>query len=132
MRASESTSVRHRFAGCTVLVVEDETIVSFLIEDMLSDLGFAQVWHAADAEAALQILNERRPDAAVLDVNLHGRPAFAIAERLAAADIPFVFSTGYGRSGIPAYWSARPVIQKPFNIDALAAALATVFDGTRP
>jgi CheY-like chemotaxis protein len=121
--SSEQASTRSRFEGRTALVVEDETIVSFLIEDMLNELGFAQVWHATNTDAALEILRERRPDAAVLDVNLQGSSVFPVADRLAAERVPFVFSTGYGRIGIPAYWAAKPVVQKPFSLDALASAL---------
>lgn len=106
-----------------VLIVEDETIISFLIEDMLSELGCREVWQASDVSAALALLDQRTPDAVVLDANLSGQFSFAIAARLAQANIPFVFATGYGRSGISNEWMSRPLIQKPFTIEALEAAL---------
>jgi CheY-like chemotaxis protein len=119
------------FAGLKVLVVEDETIVSFLIEDMLEALGCAEVWHAGDVVGALAILRDRRPDIAVLDVNLGHEPAYPIAERLEAERIPFAFATGYGRDGIPDRWARRPVIQKPFTQEMLAAVLGALL-GRRP
>jgi CheY-like chemotaxis protein len=109
--------------GRTILVVEDETIVSFLIEDMLDELGCRTVWQAGGVSEALALLDERRPDAVVLDANLSGEFAFPIAARLAEMNVPFVFATGYGRSGIPNEWASRPVIQKPFTRDTLEAAL---------
>jgi CheY-like chemotaxis protein len=109
--------------GKIVLVVEDETIVSFLIEDMLGELGCDTVWQAGSVPEALQLLEQRTPDAVVLDANLSGQFAFPIAMRLAEANIPFIFATGYGRSGIPNEWASRPVIQKPFTRDTLEAAL---------
>jgi CheY-like chemotaxis protein len=109
--------------GLTFLVVEDETIVSFLLEDMLAELGCATVLHAGRVGEALDLLRERLPDAAVLDVNLGGEYVYPVATRLAEAQVPFVFTTGYGRAGIPDDWAARPVVQKPFSIAALAEAL---------
>jgi hypothetical protein len=49
-----------------------------------------------------------------------------VAERLDAMQVPFLFATGYGRAGIPAHWAPRPVIQKPFTADTLAAVLNQV------
>ena len=112
--------------GLTVLLVEDETLISFLIEDMLQQLGCSHVWHATAVSQALTIVGERRPDVAVLDVNLGGEPVYPVVERLAAAEIPFIFATGYGRTGLPQQWNGRPVIQKPFALEALAAALGSV------
>lgn len=117
---------RSLFQGLKVLLVEDETIVSLLIEDMLRTLGCAAVWHATGVGDALAILRDRRPDAAVLDLNLAGISAAPIAERLEAASIPFVFASGYGRGGVPEQWAARPAVQKPFRLGALAAALRSV------
>lgn len=109
--------------GLTILVVEDETIVSLLIEDMLTDLGCSTVLQAGRVNDALMLLNDRKPDAVVLDVNLGGEFAYPVAKQLADAQVPFVFTTGYGPSGLPADWASRPVIQKPFSLEALAGAL---------
>lgn len=127
---TRSDELVSRLAGLTVMVVEDETIVSFLVEDMLTELGCAQVLHASGVTEALALLQERHPDAAVLDVNLAGEFAYPIAEVLDASGVPFIFATGYGRSGIPAHWAPRPVIQKPFDAATLAAALGQVIPGS--
>lgn len=123
---SAPDSQQPQLAGLKILVIEDEVILFLLVEDMLSELGCAEAWHAISVKDALSVLAERRPDAAVLDVNLAGELAFSIAERLDEARIPFVFVTGYGRSGIPDQWASRPVIQKPFELETLASALASV------
>lgn len=118
--------------GLSILVVEDEAIVSMLVESMLEDLGCDDVWYASNVTEALDLLGQRTPDAAILDVNLAGEQAYPIARKLAAAQVPFVFATGYGASGLRGEWTDRPVIQKPFQRDALAAALASVLqDGRR-
>lgn len=133
---AQRTAADRRLDGLNVLVVEDESIIFFLLEDMLKELGCADVQHASDVDDALARLKERRPDAAVLDVNLAGQSAFAVAEELDAAGVPFVFATGYGRHGLPERWAPHLVIQKPFRVETLGAALAAVLarDGspTRP
>ena len=110
----------------SVLVVEDEAIISFLVEDMLRELGAREVRHAATVAAALNEIAARPPDLAVLDVNLGGDRVYPVAERLDAAKIRFVFTTGYGRSGMDPRWSAHIVVQKPFDIPAMSAALRDV------
>lgn len=114
--------------GLSVLVVEDETIISLLVESMLMDLGCKDVWYASSVEEALHMLAQRTPDAAVLDVNLAGETAYPIARQLAAAEVPFVFATGYGAGGIHQDWAGRPVLQKPFRCDMLASALASALE----
>jgi CheY-like chemotaxis protein len=114
-------------AGLKVMVVEDEAIISFLIEDMLLTLGCAAVVHAAAVKQALNVLAEQTPDAAVLDVNLAGENGYAVAESLEKQGVPFVFATGYGESGLPARWRERPVVQKPFTLETLESALRTAF-----
>lgn len=115
-----------RFRGLKVLLVEDEVLISFLVEDMLTELGCAAVWHAKGVKEALAILREKRPDCAVLDVNLAGEFVYPLAAQLDTAKIPFVFATGYGREGIQPPWGRKPVVQKPYDTHALASALSSV------
>jgi CheY-like chemotaxis protein len=113
-------------AGLRVLLVEDETMVSFLLEDMLLDLGSAAVLHASSVDEALRLLSVERPDVAILDVNLGGKLVYPVAERLAEAGIPFAFATGYGRAGLAERWCEQAVIQKPFALERLARAIRQV------
>ena len=68
-------------SGRRVLVVEDEIIVSWLLEDMLADLGIVVVGPAACVKQALAMIDGEAIDAAVLDINLDGQ---APADRLAS------------------------------------------------
>ena len=94
-----------------------------LTESMLLDLGCDDVVLAGSVRQALRAIEERTPDVAVLDVNLRGEMVMPVAETLAAAKVPFAFATGYGRHGILADWSAYPLVQKPFGLSELEAAL---------
>jgi CheY-like chemotaxis protein len=107
----------------SVLVVEDEAIISFMLEDIVAGLGATDIRHAASLADALAEIELRLPAVAVLDVNLGGERVYPAAERLLAAGVPFVFTTGYGKSGLDLAWQDCIVVQKPFNTDQMAAAL---------
>lgn len=128
----ETASLGSALNGLSVLVVEDETIVSLLVESMLTDLGCNDVWYASGIEEGLTLLDKSTPGAAVLDVNLAGEPVYPIARRLADAGVPFIFATGYGASGLHEDWTGRPVLQKPFQCEALASALAEALSARNP
>ncbi len=110
-------------AGLRVLVVEDEMMVSMLIEDMLDDLGCKVVGPASRLEEAIELVNSTELDCAVLDVNLGGQPIFPLADILRAKGAPFAFATGYGDAGLREVDRGSPVLQKPFRESDLARIL---------
>lgn len=111
--------------GARVLVLEDETLVSMMVEDMLIDLGCEVVGPFAKLEQALAFIDggDGKLDAALLDVNLGGERSFPMAEALAGKGVPFVFTTGYDESGLPEVWRGRPTLRKPFMMGEMADAL---------
>jgi CheY-like chemotaxis protein len=106
-------------AGTRVLLVEDESVVAMLIEDMLEDLGCEVLASVAQLEKAVQMAGALTIDFAILDVNLAGERVFPAARVLRARNIPFLFSTGYGASGLPGEFADRPVLHKPFSQEDL-------------
>lgn len=115
--------------GLRVLVVEDEAMVAMLVEDTLTDIGCEVVGVASDLEEATAMATSLALDAAVLDVNLNGVRTFSVAETLSARRIPFLFSTGYGATGIPDSLKPAAVLTKPFRRKDLELALRTMIDG---
>jgi CheY-like chemotaxis protein len=81
--------------GVRALVVEDEMMVSMLLEDMPSDIGCTPVGRAAKMDRALKSIENAGFDVAILDVDLNGTETYPIADALAARGIPFVFASGY-------------------------------------
>ena len=117
-------------SGRRVLIVEDESLVAMLLETILEDLGCVVVGPASNIDDGLVAAQETSDlDAALLDVNVAGREVFPVAEALMDRQVPVVFSTGYGESGLPPHWRGRPTLQKPFTEgairDALIRALST-------
>lgn len=112
--------------GIRVFILEDESLIAMLIEDMLDELGCAVAGTAASLDEAERKIAGLDFDVAVLDINLNGVKSFPVAERLAGAGMPFIFSTGYGPSGVPPALQNIPVITKPFAAIELEKALAAV------
>lgn len=118
----------HKFPGdLRVLIVEDEAMITVLLEDMLTDLGCIAVGPAYNAAQALEMVQSERFDAAVLDVNLAGQHTTPVAEALHRKNIPFFFATGYGRAGLAKEFSDRVVLSKPFTQGELVSALESLF-----
>jgi CheY-like chemotaxis protein len=113
-----------------VLVVEDEALVSMLVEDMLTDLGCAIVGPAAEIEEALRLAGSADIDAALLDVNLGGRPIFPVADALKARGVPFAFASGYGEAGLTEDHKGATVLQKPFREADLRRVLESLVSQT--
>ena len=111
---------------CRVLVVEDEAMISMLVEDMVEEFGSEVVGPAARIEEALSLARKAELDAAILDINVGGAVIFPVAQVLEERDIPIIFATGYGSTTLPARFMGRPVLSKPFSFDALSTALRTV------
>ncbi|MBU3969809.1 MAG: response regulator [Alphaproteobacteria bacterium] len=107
-----------------VLIVEDESLVAMLLETILEDMGCTPVGPASTIDEGLALATGAEPlDAALLDVNVAGRQVFPIAEALKSRGVPFVFSTGYGESGLSDEWRGHPTVQKPFTEAAIREAL---------
>jgi CheY-like chemotaxis protein len=109
--------------GLRVLVVEDEMMVSMLIEDMLSDMGCTVIGPASRLDEAMELATSSDIDCAVLDVNLGGQPIFPLADLLRERGCPFAFATGYGDAGLRDVDRGTPVLQKPFREGDLARVL---------
>lgn len=109
--------------GLRVFVVEDESLVAMMIEDMLVDMGCTVADVACHVEDALAKISSLTFDAAVVDVNLNGSRSFQVAEKLFERRVPFVLSTGYGYSGVPDRLRGVPLVVKPFRWKDLRQAL---------
>ena len=112
-----------------VLIVEDDPIIALDFEDTILGFGVKTVRTAGNVARALDLIADRVPDFALLDVGLVREKSFAIAERLQALQIPFVFITGYGvEVKLPPAFAHRPRLPKPYSTEALRALLERRLD----
>ena len=113
-----------------VLVVEDEMMIAMLIEDMLDEFGCKLVGPATNVPRALELIGKESIAVAVLDLNLDGKDTYAIADALQRKNVPFIFATGYGSTGLRQEYGNRPVLPKPFQARDLEAALTEALNGS--
>jgi DNA-binding NtrC family response regulator len=103
-----------------------------MLEIVLGECGCIVVGPAASVEEGLVLASEHGIDAAILDVNLGGAHVFPVADVLAARRVPFIFVTGYGVTGIDCERYAKvPIVQKPYDDEALVAMIANALAARR-
>jgi DNA-binding response OmpR family regulator len=107
-------------SGLRVLLVEDEFMVSMLIEDFLADRGCVLVGAFSNIAPALRVAETDGIDIALLDVNVGGEKIYPVAEALAKRNISFILLSGYGADAIPIDHPDWRAFSKPFRDDELA------------
>jgi DNA-binding NtrC family response regulator len=108
--------VDQHFHGRHILVIEDEYLIADDVRTALEEVGAEVLGPVASVKGAEELISSDLViDAALLDVNVRGEQIFAVADQLAARDVPFVFTTGYDRAAIPDRYSDRPCLEKPFQ-----------------
>lgn len=120
-----------------ILIVEDEWLVAESLRRVLERHEFEVTGIAADAASAIQEVERRPPDLALLDMRLRAGSGTEVAAALGARKIPFVYVTAHsdGRT-IEQAGSTRPAgfVVKPFTeLQVLAAvriALASAASAT--
>jgi DNA-binding response OmpR family regulator len=115
-------------AGGLVVVLEDEPILGFALEDMLTELGDWEVEVLTHLDQADAFLDRRTPNLAILDVNIHGRLSYGFADRLLAAGVPYLFATGYGDRTHPEAHLEAPTVTKPYTIQDIARAIGAALE----
>jgi CheY-like chemotaxis protein len=108
-----------------ILVIEDEVLISLLMQGMLRELGHevAGVAHHEDEALALIESSRTRFDAATVDISLDGEPCSGAVAALHRRGIPFIVVTGFLDQDLPEYVRGCPVPGKPFTADELGKVL---------
>ncbi len=100
-----------------ILVLDDEPLISMMVEDWLAELGCETVGPASSVSSALSLIDGAPLDGAILDVSLGDEDCYSVADALRERDIPFVFATGHGIKGVAARFKDAPVLTKPINFE---------------
>ena len=111
-----------------IIIVEDEPLIAEGIALHLKNSIFSVSAIAYDADEALQLLQTKTPDIAILDINLEGgKDGIQIAEYInKVCPMPFIYLTSYSDKAImdrAKATSPSGFIVKPFNKNTLLASL---------
>lgn len=102
----------------SVLVVDDEPSILRLVSAILADAQ-CEVQTAPDAESALRLLHEHKPDLVIADIVLPGMDGRDLARRIKTdpelSPIPVILMSAYAHP--TAQVGADDFISKPFDID---------------
>lgn len=119
-------------AASTVLIVEDEIVVSFFIRTLLAERGL-QVASAATAAEALQLIADlgHSLSAAIIDVGLPDTSGDQLVAPIRAVlpELPIVIATGFSESefdGRFGHDGRVRVIGKPFDAPQLWEVLGAL------
>ena len=107
-----------------VLIVEDDTFVAELAADMLSELGFQSTVAHSAKEALERMSGGDKPKLVFSDVVMPGGiTGIELAQKLRERfpELPIQLTTGYSEQVTASH--GFPVLQKPYQLDALAGAL---------
>jgi DNA-binding response OmpR family regulator len=110
----------HR-AALIVLVAEDETVVGLALEDALTQAGYTVADVFATSSAALEWLEHRRVDAAVLDFSLRDGPCVDLLRELKSRGVPILLYSAFNK--LPDEFRDLPRILKPGTFDQIVNAL---------
>lgn len=102
-----------------VLVIEDEAMVSMLLDDVVALAKGQVVGIAETVDVGLELVSQRNFDMVILDVNLVGESSEPIAEALRAMNVPVVVATGSHPGNLPDAYKGFHVAQKPFHMSEI-------------
>jgi CheY-like chemotaxis protein len=111
-----------------ILLLDDEPLITMLLEDILAQLGYEMVGPAHTVPIALDLIETSPPDAAILDMNLGKELSYPAADALRVRGIPFMFLTGYVSPGIDARFHNELIMAKPFDCETIRQALDHLLD----
>jgi DNA-binding response OmpR family regulator len=119
----------NRLAGTRVLVVEDEFLIADDLARALRQCGAELIGPAGTlADADRLIRSSEPPDAAILDLNLHGEDSAGLVEQLSERGIPCLILSGYSERSFPDRIRGLPKLEKPVPYDRVTRTLADIIE----
>lgn len=117
----------------TILLVDDDALMRRSLAFHLEQAGY-QVRTAANAEAALDLVQNSQPDLVLLDIALPGMDGLdALRQLKTHYDLPVIFLTGRRREldeVLGLELGADDYITKPFDVDVVLAHIKAVLRRT--
>jgi DNA-binding NtrC family response regulator len=117
-----------RLNGVRVLLVEDWAPLARELRQQFQDAGAIVVGPAGRLDDALALARAAHLDVAVLDMDLHNKPATPVARLLRSRGIPFVLVSGFDASEVPDDLADVPFLEKPLFFDDLRSAVLRSFE----
>jgi DNA-binding response OmpR family regulator len=115
-----------------VIIVEDNFLLARRLAELMEGAGFSVAGLAGNPEAAIELIERRDFDVALLDVMLGSRSVKDVALRLHAEGRPIVFLSGYNDlEMLPPELRSVPRLAKPVEPSLLLRAIRDVTRSAR-
>ena len=114
------SSQRHR-----IIVAEDETLIRMDLVEMLGEAGYDVVAQASNGQEAIELVNEHKPDLAILDVKMPILDGISAAEQIISI-APVLILTAFSQKDLVERArdaGAMAYVVKPFTINDLLPAI---------
>ena len=115
-----------------IMIVEDDALLSMMMEDMVRELGAEDVFVCNDHAAAARAARDADIDCGILDVFVRAAPTYDVADILGERGIPFIFCSGITQKELDERHRHRPFLSKPYSDndlrDCLTRAMAAIED----
>jgi response regulator of citrate/malate metabolism len=111
-----------------IIIIEDETIISFSYRLQLERMGFEVIGTARSTDEAEELLRNERPDLIIMDIYLKGeKNGLELAQEIHGTDpIPILFLTASTKPEVVAAiheLKGCNYLPKPINSDSLEEVL---------
>lgn len=114
------------------LIIEPESFVALMIQDVLEETGFDSFAFATTAQEAIEAADARCPDLIVADVELREGCGIETVQSICSGKpIPVIFASETFRDALTRVPTAK-ALGKPFGALALTAAVAAAVAGDAP
>lgn len=107
-----------------ILVVDDEPLISMLVEGWLKELGCEVVGPVRSLKDGLALAGHGNLDGAILDVNLAGESSLSLANALKLKGVPVAFATGDSGLDEDAGYADPILLSKPFVYEDVKEVVA--------
>jgi nitrogen regulation protein NR(I) len=118
-----------------ILVVDDEEMIRFAFQQFLMDEGHTPLL-AGDAESALNLVREHKPEIVFLDYRLPGRDGLDLLEEIRGKNlsIAVIFMTAFGAMDVAIkamQLGAYEYLTKPLDLDKIRTLIGRIIEGKK-
>lgn len=112
--------------GRKILIVEDEFLIAFDMQEVLENAGAVVVGPAESIKNALDFIHSGNICAAIVDINLGAELSEQVVLSLRNSNIPFLYHSGQNALEKCSTWPQAPILNKPSKPSVMIRELVNV------
>lgn len=109
-----------------ILIVEDEPLISMMLEEWVEELGHTPLGPARTPSEALDMLRDTTPDVAIVDYHLQHETAEVVAQAMIEMQMPFAFASGTLVQTTSDSIAGALILSKPYDFESVRSVVQTL------